>query len=411
MEPEPQQEVPKQRTKYDRALLDKVLERDGATLVGNSEAYKKLNRETKIKFVCKCGESGEKSFRSFIDYGGVLCNKCLNKNKLQKFKISSKEKYGVENPFQNKDIIEKSKKTMREKYGVEYALQNKDLKNKFEDTTLRKYGVRHHWASHNIIEKRKLTFLDKYKVSHPSKNKDIINKIRNSIFNKYGVYHITQNEIIKKKIENTNMKKYGFKTTLLTQNVKDKIKKTNIKKFGVEHPASSNIIKQKTIETNIKKYGFKCSLQNENIKEKSKQTCVERYGVEYPAQSQEIQERRQKNSHQYKEFKMPSGTIRKVQGYEPFALRDLLKTYTEDQIKTDRKEVGRIKYKVEGDEKDKYYFPDIYLPHEKKYIEVKSSWTAKQKPELIEAKAKACREQGYACEIWVYDAKGGRIEC
>lgn len=70
---------------------------------------------------------------------------------------------------------------------------------------------------------------------------------------------------------------------------------------------------------------------------------------------------------------MPSGIIRKVQGYEPFALDDLIKKYNEEQIKTDRKNIPRIPYKLEG--KQKYYFPDIYIPDENFIIEVKSNYT------------------------------------
>jgi hypothetical protein len=78
-----------------------------------------------------------------------------------------------------------------------------------------------------------------------------------------------------------------------------------------------------------------------------------------------------------------------------------------EQIKTDRKEVGRIEYEVDG--KKRYYFPDIFLPHEKKFIEVKSTWTYKCKSDNIEKKAEACRVKGFACEVWVYNGKGERV--
>jgi len=131
---------------------------------------------------------------------------------------------------------------------------------------------------------------------------------------------------------------------------------------------------------------------------------MKNYGVEYPMQNQEFQEKIQKNAKKYKEYKFPSGIIRKVQGYEPYALDDLIKTYTEDQIKSDRKDVPRISYKV--DEKQKYYFPDIFIPHENKIIEVKSTWTYKSKEDNIKAKAEACKAQSYIYEIWIYNAKG-----
>ena len=105
---------------------------------------------------------------------------------------------------------------------------------------------------------------------------------------------------------------------------------------------------------------------------------------------------------------MPSGAIRKVQGYEPFALKELVKVYSEEQIKTDRKDVPRIQYEVDGNKK--YYFPDIFIPHENKLVEVKSTWTYKSKTDNIQLKKAACEEQGFLCEIWCFNNKGERIE-
>ena len=51
----------KEKIKYDRALLDKVLERDGATLVGT---YEKLNVFTILEYNCKCGVLCKKAFRN-----------------------------------------------------------------------------------------------------------------------------------------------------------------------------------------------------------------------------------------------------------------------------------------------------------------------------------------------------------
>ncbi len=186
------------------------------------------------------------------------------------------------------------------------------------------------------------------------------------------------------------------------------MQETNIIKYGDINPQKNKEVRTRTIETNLHKYGVEYPFQNEDVKQKQKNTMMKRYGVEYNSQSQEIREQQQKNAKKYKEYKMPSGTIRKVQGYEPFALDTLIKTYTEEQIKTDRKDVPRIQYEVEG--KKKYYFPDIFLPHENKLIEVKSTWTYKCKSDNINQKAEACKAQGYNYEIWCYNAKGARVE-
>ena len=135
-----------------------------------------------------------------------------------------------------------------------------------------------------------------------------------------------------------------------------------------------------------------------------KNTNIERYGVEHAQQNKEIQEKTQNNAKKYKIYKMPSGTLRKVQGYEPFALNELIKSYTEEQIKTDRKDIPHIQYI--NNNKNKYYFPDIYIPHEKYIIEVKSTWTMNIDREMINKKGEACKAEGYKYEIWVYTCKG-----
>ena len=124
-------------------------------------------------------------------------------------------------------------------------------------------------------------------------------------------------------------------------------------------------------------------------------------------QCKEIQEKSSKNSKRFKDYKMPSGEVRRVQGYEPFALDELLKSYTENQIKTSRKDVPRIQYLL--DDKKRYYFPDIFIPHENKIIEVKSTYTIQCYPKMIEAKGQACKNKGFIYEIWTFDEKGNRV--
>ena len=251
---------------------------------------------------------------------------------------------------------------MLERYGVKHALQNNDLKSKSEETCMQNHGVKNPFESGKIKEKIKETNNERYGAD-------------------YGV----ESDIVKGKIKETNLERYGFTCSLLNQDVMDKIKATNLERYDAEHP-----------------------FQNITVQDKFKQTNRERYQVDYPAQNQEVAERTQKNAKKYKEYTMPSGTIRKVQGYEPFALRDLLEIYSEDQIKTDRKDVPHVQYTVEG--KKRVHFPDIFIPHENKLIEVKSTWTLRCKRDNIQLKRNACEEQGFRYEIWCFDAKGNRVE-
>jgi hypothetical protein len=282
--------------------------------------------------------------------------------RLAKIKKTNLERYKVEHPIQNLTIKDKIYNTMLERYGVKNALKNNDLKSKAEETCMQNHGVKNPFESDKIKEKIKETNNERYGAD-------------------YGV----ESDTVKDKIKETNLKRYGFTCSLLNEGVINKIKATNLERYDAEHP-----------------------FQNITIQDKFKQTNLERYEVEYPAQNQEVMDRTQKNAKKYKEYMMPSGEVRKVQGYEPFAIKKLLKVCAEDQIKTDRKDVPRVQYEING--KKKYYFPDIFIPHENKIIEVKSEWTLKWKPEQIQLKRKACEEQGFGYEIWCFDRKGNMVE-
>jgi hypothetical protein len=216
-----------------------------------------------------------------------------------------------------------------------------------------------------------------------------------------------QSEEIKEQTKRTNLEKYGVVCSMNCEISKEKAKETCLKKYGVEHSSKSKEVKEKIKKTNLEKYGVEHSSQNKISRIKFKETCLEKYGVEHPSQNQEYMEKIQKNAKKYKEYVMPSGAIRLVQGYEPFALDILLKEFSEEEIVTERKYIPRIPYVV--DNKQKYYFPDIYIHHLHKIIEVKSTWTYTINPDKILAKSEATKNEGYLYEIWVIE-KNGKIK-
>ncbi len=391
---------------YDRALLDEILLRDGATLIGS---YEKLNSEVIINFKCKCGNEHQKGFRTCFTNGGLFCKTCVENNRQNKRKNTNLIKYGVENCLQSKEIQEKAKLTNLRKLGVQFPSQSKVVLDKRVKTYLEKYGVENPLQSEEIRDKSKQTNLRKYGVKNPLQSNEIKDKIKKTNLMKFGVKNPGQANEIKEKIKKTNLERYGIENGH-SNNIKDKIKKTNLEKYGVEFPFQSIQVKDKIRVTNILRYGTENPFASDTIKSRIKKTNLEKYGVEYPSQNEEIFAKAQKNAKKFKDFTMPSGAIRKVQGYEPFALRDLLAAgITEDQIKTERKEVPRIKYSVE--EKDRYYFPDIFIPHQNRLIEVKSTWTYKCKTDFVKQKGEAAKAAGYNYELWIYDGKGNRVTC
>jgi hypothetical protein len=364
---------------YNKNLLDIIINNSNSILIGT---YEKINRDVKINFKCKCGEESIKTFRSIYKIGAI-CVKCTKKIQQEKKRNTEIEKYGTDNIMSLSIFKEKRKQSCLKKYGVNHPLKNTEVMNKLKKTVLNRYNVEHILQMTKIKEKAENTMIKKYGVKYISQSDIIKNKIKKKILDKYGVEYSLQSPIIRNQIKNTNLKKYGVECSLQSEEIKKKVKNTCIERYGVEHVS-----------------------QSQQVRNKIKETCLERYGVEHPSQSKEIQERIQKNSKKYKEYKMPSGEIRKVQGYEPFALDELVKLYEESDIITDRKKIPRIVYKL--DNKQKYYFPDIYITSVNMIIEVKSTWTYTCKEDNIEQKANATKLRGFTYEIWIYDSKGNK---
>jgi hypothetical protein len=346
--------TPCEKRKFDIEYLESLIKRDNAVLLST---YTKLNSLSVISFKCSCTEDVKKKFCDISYYGGAYCKKCVNKNKAKKIKDTCMKIYGVDNPSLVDEIKKKKESTYIKNYGMHPA-KTEIVRNKYIDTCLKKYGCKNASQDKSVKDKIKNTFNIKYN-GHPMFNDDIKDKIKDAFTIKYNG-HPMFNDDIKEKVKATCYNKYGGYPTTKSQEVKDKMHNTFIQKYG----------------------------------------C-------HPSQTEEVLDKILKSSKSYKKYTMPSGELRDVQGYEPFALDILLKEYTEQQIITDRYKVPKIKY--EYNEKNKIYFPDIYIPHMNLIIEVKSEWIYNKQLELNKIKEKATKGNGYNYEVWMFNRKGIRI--
>jgi len=168
---------------------------------------------------------------------------------------------------------------------------------------------------------------------------------------------------------------------------------------------------EKTFRMIVENGGSFCEkCTNNNSKIKIQNTCIEKYGVHSPLQNPIVAEKNSKNSYRTKTYIFPSGNQIKCQGYEPFALNELIKFYAEEDIITGCTNVPTISYNDLGGKMHKH-FVDIFIPKHNKCVEVKSTWTAEKKKDNIFLKQDAAKKLGYEYEIWVYDAKGKKVEC
>ena len=373
-----------------------------------------INRDSIIEGKCKsenCFNSFTKTFRSMYSYSSFYCLIHKKENTLNKIKKTCLEKYGVEYYLKTDDKQIKSKKTCLEKYGVEYNSQSQEVKNQIKETCLEKYGVENPSQSKQFKDKSKNTCLEKYGVEHYSKTNEYLDKCKNTCLEKYGVNNYSKTDDYLNKVKNTNLERYGVEYYLQTEDKQIKSKKTCLEKYGVEYPFQLEETRNKFKNTNLEKYGVEYPSKLKEIQTKYKTTNLKRYCVENPSQNSDIMEKCSKNAYKLKEYILPSGNIIKIQGYEHYALDELLKDgILEEDIINGCKNVPEIWYTDENNKSHRHYV-DIFIPSQNRCIEVKSTWTAEKKKDCIFLKQQAGKELGYSYEIWVYNGKGEKVEC
>lgn len=241
------------------------------------------------------------------------------------------------------------------------------------------------------------------------------------LLNDYSIENINRDSIIKGKCKSDNCNEIcskRFRQFINTncyciyhtkENLKEKREETILKKYGVKNAFQSNIIKQKIENSMVNIYGVKNISQSEEIKDKKVETSLRNYGVKHPHQNPIIAEKASKNSYRTKLFTFPSGKQIKIQGYENYALDELLQNdVLEENIMTGCKNVPEIWYEDESGKKHRH-FVDIFIQSQNKCIEIKSTWTAEKKKDCIFLKQQAGKDLGYNYEIWVYDGKGEKV--
>ena len=383
------------------------------------KSYEKINRESYIEGKCiynGCENNFNKNFRQLVKTG-AYCSGCMTNISNTKMR-GAKVKYDVNiltqfcdennilltddysNKFVNRDTI------------IEGICKN-ECENIFSKPfreLLKINGYCKDCSKENGKVKIIETNLKKYGEVCCLKNKDIRDKIKQTTLQRYKVKHNSQLERINQQKKEKSIEKFGTEYVLQSPEIRNKIKQTNLQKYGCENPHQNEIIKNKHYETNLIKYGVKHNLQCKDFREKVIKTNIERYGVPHHSQNAEIAEKMLNNSYQRKEYTFPSGKTITYQGYENFALDELLfeEKINEDDIITERNRVPEIWYYDENNKKHRYYV-DIYIKSQNRCIEVKSQWTNQPKNYVLEKKESA-ESLGYKYDLWIYDRKRNKIE-
>jgi hypothetical protein len=380
------------RKRYDFERLDKYCTENDVTLLDD---YNKiiLTKDSLIKGNCvydNCESPFEKKFCE-LENTGAYCKICIKKVANKRRKDSCIKKYGFEFSSQCKEVKEKF--TISPKYNYklleEYCNKNNiTLTNHYENENLNAH----------------------YLIQGQCSNDNCSNMFKKRFYKLIQKIALCNSCVFKKAKEvrkNTNLAAVGCENYFQNEEIKNKIKKNNLQKYGVEHISQNQEIKQKIKDTCLKKYGVEHPSYDKNVQNKITQTNLNKYGVEHLMKDPNYLENMLKKSHKFKEYIFPSGRIDKIQGYEHFALNELIinEKINESDIITGCKNVPEIWYHDEHTIKRRH-FVDIFIPSQNRCIEVKSEWTF-TKPNIL-IKQKAAKNLGYNYEIWVYDKKGNK---
>ncbi len=378
------------RTKYDFERLDKYCKETNIILL---EDYSNipLTRDVYIKSKCSynnCENVVDKKFRE-LETAGSYCVDCIKIKANEVRKQTCLKNHGVTNIT----LTENYKKQIKSpKYNID-LLDNYCTEHNI--TLLYNYNKVHLHAHYYIEGKCQNDYCE-----------NTFNKKMFKLINSNGLCNSCIFEIAKEVRKNTNLKNIGCENYFQNDEIKQKIRNTNKERYGAEYVTQNKDIQKKIKETFIERYGVSHISYLQEIQDKITETNIKKYGVKHLMQKPEYLDDMLKKSFKFKKYTLPSGNVIQTQGYEHYALDELIinNKMNELDIVTGIKYVPQIKYLDYGVERTHYC--DIFIPKENKMIEVKSTWTF-QKHNVL-TKQNAAKQLGYNYEIWVYDKNGNK---
>ena len=174
----------------------------------------------------------------------------------------------------------------------------------------------------------------------------------------------------KKLVEKTCIERYGVKNVFQNEDIKEKISNSSMEKYGVAHPSQSKLISDKIRNSLVAHFGED---YGKELSRRAQESIMKKYGVRNYNQTFDGAYKSKLSSYKKKPYILPSGKTIYKQGYEPKLLDHIFKNnlLKEDDIVY---YTNGVKY-MACDNKERYYFPDFYIPKINLFIECKSEWT------------------------------------
>lgn len=236
-------------------LYDYLEDKGGNTL--SEKLYLIHNEKGKCR---TCGSSVKflslkRGYRDFCSSKCTNNNKDLIKKKFIKYKNTSNDKYGFDNPAKSYKVREKIKQS---RANIDYEKVN----DKFKKTSLKNWGVDNPSKSNIIKNKKKETSLKNWGVDNPFKSEDIKNVIKEIHINNLGVNHPMKSDVVLNRQKNTNVEKWGVdnytKTKMYKELMFEKYRSGTIK-------TNLNIAENYIEYTGLGKHRMKCDSGKEHV--------------------------------------------------------------------------------------------------------------------------------------------------
>jgi len=185
-----------------------------------------------------------------------------------------------------------------------------------------------------------------------------------------------------------------------------------MERYGVHYPLQNEEIKRKVVDTCMKKFGVKFSFVQPWVFEKIRKVMMEKYGAEYPLQVPELFRKALRSSFSNKEITLPiTKRTLHVMGFEDIAITRLLSRknpYLKRNIDESEIIVGEnvpiFKYTCD-DNKQRTYYPDIYIKDTKLLYEIKSIFTFNFDARKNYLKFTQVANDGYMLIVLIYETR------
>lgn len=135
-------------------------------------------------------------------------------------------------------------------------------------------------------------------------------------------------------------------------------------------------------------------------KQRTEETCMKKYGHRNVMQVPEFFQKARRTAFESKRYIWPSGRVTMYQGYENWLYEQLLLTFSENEIVTEKLQTFQY---VDADGDTRTYFPDAQVGNV--VYEVKSWYTYGLQKEITERKVEAVVAAKYTAEVWIFEKK------